>query len=113
MKTIQRPLGIDESQVSEDSSDEAKDVNSLESCGEEEADTTESFFRDEDSTTNIADVSSSATNKLGVLPLAVIVFYNVSGGPFGIETAVRAGGNLFALAGFLIGPLVWSLQEVS
>lgn len=52
-------------------------------------------------------------NKLGVLPLAVIVFYNVSGGPFGAETAVRAGGNLFALLGFIIGPLVWSMQEVS
>jgi hypothetical protein len=51
--------------------------------------------------------------KLGVLPLAAIVFFNVSGGPFGVETSVRAGGNLFALAGFLIGPLVWSVQEVS
>eukprot|EP00980_Cylindrotheca_fusiformis_P002734 scaffold634_cov97-Cylindrotheca_fusiformis.AAC.1 len=50
-------------------------------------------------------------NKLGVLPLAVIVFYNVSGGPFGAETAVRAGGNMFALLGFIIGPLVWSIQE--
>jgi hypothetical protein len=55
----------------------------------------------------------SLHRKLGVLPLAVIVFYNVSGGPFGVETAVRAGGNLFALLGFVIGPLVWSVQEVS
>jgi hypothetical protein len=49
--------------------------------------------------------------KLGVLPLAVIVFYNVSGGPFGIETSVRAGGNFFALLGFLIMPFIWSAQE--
>lgn len=49
--------------------------------------------------------------KLGVLPLAVIVFYNVSGGPFGLETSVRAGGNFFALLGFLVMPLVWSMQE--
>jgi hypothetical protein len=56
---------------------------------------------------------NSNHRQLGVLPLAAIVFFNVSGGPFGVETAVRAGGNLFALAGFLIGPLVWSVQEVS
>jgi len=43
--------------------------------------------------------------------LTILVFYNVSGGPFGIEAAVRAGGNRMALLGFLIGPLVWSLQE--
>jgi len=49
--------------------------------------------------------------KLGVLPLAIIVFYNVSGGPFGVETSVRAGGNFFALLGFLVLPLIWSAQE--
>ena len=49
--------------------------------------------------------------KLGVLSLAILVFYNVSGGPFGIETSVRAGGNLFALLGFLVLPLVWSVPE--
>ena len=62
------------------------------------------------------DISEAATTTnvvepLGVIPLAVLVFYNVSGGPFGIETAVRAGGNLMALLGFLILPLCWSLQE--
>ena len=49
--------------------------------------------------------------KLGMLPLAVIVFYQVSGGPFGIETTVRSAGNLMALLGFLLGPFVWSLPE--
>ena len=49
--------------------------------------------------------------KLGVLPLAIIVFYNVSGGPFGVETSVRAGGNFFALLGFLVMPIIWSLAE--
>mmetsp|Transcript_38365 Transcript_38365/g.79775 ORF Transcript_38365/g.79775 Transcript_38365/m.79775 type:complete len:600 (-) Transcript_38365:162-1961(-) len=49
--------------------------------------------------------------KLGVLPLAIIVFYNVSGGPFGVETSVRAGGNFFALLGFLVMPFLWSMQE--
>mmetsp|Transcript_18637 Transcript_18637/g.42387 ORF Transcript_18637/g.42387 Transcript_18637/m.42387 type:complete len:89 (-) Transcript_18637:11-277(-) len=43
--------------------------------------------------------------------MAVLIFYNVSGGPFGIETTVRAGGNFYAILGFLIMPFVWSLQE--
>jgi len=49
--------------------------------------------------------------KLGVLPLAIIVFYNVSGGPFGVETSVRAGGAFFALLGFLVMPFIWSVNE--
>lgn len=52
-------------------------------------------------------------NHLGVITLTILVFYNVSGGPFGVESAVRAGGNRMALLGFLLGPLIWSLQEVS
>lgn len=55
--------------------------------------------------------NTSPRSKLGVLSLSIIVFYNVSGGPFGIETSVRSGGNLFALMGFLLGPLIWSIQE--
>jgi hypothetical protein len=49
--------------------------------------------------------------KLGVVSMAVLVFYSVSGGPFGIETTVRAGGNFYAILGFLVMPLMWSLQE--
>lgn len=48
---------------------------------------------------------------LTLWPLVALVFYTVSGGPFGIEPAVRAGGNFFALAGFVLFPLVWSLPE--
>ena len=54
---------------------------------------------------------TSSPEKLGVIPLAVLVFYNVSGGPFGVETTVRAGGNFYALLGFLVMPFCWSLQE--
>lgn len=50
---------------------------------------------------------------LSLLPLAILTFYNVSGGPFGIEASVRAGGNFCALLGFLIGPLVWSVPEAA
>lgn len=55
--------------------------------------------------------NSSPHGKLGVIPLAVIVFYTVSGGPLGIEPAVRSAGNFYALLGFLTFPFVWSLQE--
>jgi amino acid transporter len=49
--------------------------------------------------------------KLGVIPLAVMVFYSVSGGPFGCEASVRSGGNFYTLLAFLVMPFVWSMQE--
>lgn len=49
--------------------------------------------------------------KIGTLPLSVMVFYSVSGGPIGIEPAVRAGGFLPSLLGFLLAPLAWSVPE--
>mmetsp|Transcript_7124 Transcript_7124/g.21007 ORF Transcript_7124/g.21007 Transcript_7124/m.21007 type:complete len:570 (+) Transcript_7124:270-1979(+) len=53
----------------------------------------------------------SQYGKLGVAPFAVIIFYNVSGGPFGIESSVRAGGFLPSILGFAILPFFWSIQE--
>ena len=53
----------------------------------------------------------TTTPPLKLWPLAVLVFYNVSGGPFGIEPAIRAGGNFYAILGFVVGPLVWSVPE--
>lgn len=52
-----------------------------------------------------------ASSLLTTLPLAVIVFYNVSGGPFGMEASVRAGGAFYTLLGLVMGPLIWSLPE--
>lgn len=43
--------------------------------------------------------------------LAVILFYAVSGGPFGIEPTIRAGGNLAAILGFMIAPFIFSVPE--
>ncbi|KAK9801360.1 hypothetical protein WJX73_010869 [Symbiochloris irregularis] len=48
---------------------------------------------------------------LTLFPLVALVFYDVSGGPFGIEEAVSDGGPLLAILGFLILPLVWSVPE--
>ena len=57
------------------------------------------------------DEDGTTQEKLGMIPLAVMVFYSVSGGPFGCETSVRAGGNFYSLLGFLIMPCIWSVQE--
>jgi amino acid transporter len=51
--------------------------------------------------------------QLSVIMLATIVFYAVSGGPFGIEAAVRAGGAAYTLLGLLILPLAWSIPEAA
>jgi hypothetical protein len=45
--------------------------------------------------------------KLSMLPLVALIFYEVSGGPFGLEDSVRAGGPLLALLGFIVVPIVW------
>lgn len=55
--------------------------------------------------------SSSNIRKITVLPLVFLIFYEVSGGPFGIEDSVQAAGPLLAILGFLIFPLIWSVPE--
>ena len=50
-------------------------------------------------------------NRIGTVALSVMVFYSVSGGPFGTEQAVLAGGFLPSLVGFAIAPLIWSVPE--
>ncbi|MQL97399.1 hypothetical protein Taro_030094 [Colocasia esculenta] len=49
--------------------------------------------------------------KVSVLPLVFLIFYEVSGGPFGVEDSVQAAGPLLALVGFLVFPLIWSIPE--
>ena len=51
------------------------------------------------------------SQKLSALALAVIVFYKVSGGPFGCEPAVRAAGPFYALLGFSLFPILWCIPE--
>ena len=63
------------------------------------------------STSGSANSSSNNNNKLNSIMLATIVFYSVSGGPFGIEESIRAGGHAYTLLGFLILPFVWSIPE--
>lgn len=64
---------------------------------------------------NVPKSQSFITNsnpKLTILPLIALIFYEVSGGPFGVEDSVRAGGGpLLSLLGFLIFPFFWSIPE--
>lgn len=54
---------------------------------------------------------SPPPQKLTILPLIFLIFYEVSGGPIGTEQAVQAGGPLLALLGFLLFPFIWSVPE--
>ncbi|PON42955.1 Amino acid/polyamine transporter [Trema orientale] len=49
--------------------------------------------------------------KLTLLPLIFLIYFEVAGGPYGEEPAVRAAGPLLALLGFLIFPFIWSIPE--
>ncbi|KAE8008812.1 hypothetical protein FH972_005287 [Carpinus fangiana] len=49
--------------------------------------------------------------KVSIIPLVFLIFYEVSGGPFGVEDSVKAGGPLLALLGFLLFPFIWSIPE--
>ncbi|PRQ22703.1 putative amino acid/polyamine transporter I [Rosa chinensis] len=62
---------------------------------------------------DVKDTAASKPNpKLTLLPLIALIFYEVSGGPFGVEDSVRAGGGpLLSLLGFLVFPLFWSIPE--
>ncbi|XP_057964369.1 probable polyamine transporter At3g19553 [Malania oleifera] len=62
---------------------------------------------------DVKTTTAAKTNpKLTLLPLIALIFYDVSGGPFGVEDSVGSGGGpLLSLLGFLIFPLIWSIPE--
>ncbi|KAK0581391.1 hypothetical protein LWI29_013210 [Acer saccharum] len=67
---------------------------------------------EESMTSDVYEKAAKSSPKLTVLPLIALIFYDVSGGPFGVEDSVRAGGGpLLSLLGFLIFPLFWSIPE--
>ncbi|OAY52283.1 probable polyamine transporter At1g31830 [Manihot esculenta] len=49
--------------------------------------------------------------KVSIVPLIFLIFYEVSGGPFGVEDSVKAAGPLLALLGFFLFPFIWSIPE--
>ncbi|KAK3147114.1 hypothetical protein QOZ80_3BG0278270 [Eleusine coracana subsp. coracana] len=50
-------------------------------------------------------------SKLTLLPLVFLIYFEVAGGPYGAERAVRAAGPLFTLLGFLVFPFLWGVPE--
>jgi amino acid transporter len=54
-------------------------------------------------------VTGGLRRELGLVPLAAVVFFNVSGGPYGIEDSISAFGPGLALLLLVVTPLVWSL----
>ena len=54
-------------------------------------------------------MSARVRPELGFIPLIAVVFFNVSGGPYGIEDAVSSFGPGLVLLLLLLTPLVWSL----
>ncbi|KAI3706325.1 hypothetical protein L6452_23978 [Arctium lappa] len=49
--------------------------------------------------------------KLTLIPLIFLIYFEVAGGPYGEEPAVKAAGPLLAILGFLIFPFIWSIPE--
>ena len=54
-------------------------------------------------------MTAGLRRELGLLPLAAVVFFNVSGGPYGIEDVVPSFGPGLALLLLVVTPLLWSL----
>ncbi|KAM0998687.1 hypothetical protein EV1_005601 [Malus domestica] len=63
--------------------------------------------------TTAATTTTAATNrkKITLIPLIFLIYFEVAGGPYGEEPAVKAAGPLFAILGFLIFPFIWSVPE--
>ncbi|XP_043714018.1 probable polyamine transporter At3g19553 [Telopea speciosissima] len=68
-------------------------------------------FRSKQMVGSVKTTDAKSKTKLTLLPLIALIFYEVSGGPFGVEDSVRAGGPLLSLLGFLVFPLFWSIPE--
>ncbi|KAB1227782.1 hypothetical protein CJ030_MR1G004494 [Morella rubra] len=64
--------------------------------------------------TTTTDTPTSARadpKKLTLIPLIFLIYFEVAGGPYGEEPAVKAAGPLLAILGFLIFPFIWSIPE--
>ncbi|KAH0997922.1 hypothetical protein GBA52_021786 [Prunus armeniaca] len=48
---------------------------------------------------------------LSFIPLVFLIYFQVSGGPYGTESIVGSGGPFFAILGFLLFPVIWSIPE--
>ncbi|KAL8484252.1 hypothetical protein ACS0TY_026804 [Phlomoides rotata] len=55
--------------------------------------------------------AATKAKKLTLIPLIFLIYFEVAGGPYGEEPAVKAAGPLLAILGFLIFPFIWSIPE--
>lgn len=55
--------------------------------------------------------SVNKLQKVSIVPLVFLIFYEVSGGPFGVEDSVQAAGPLLAIIGFIVFPFLWCIPE--
>ncbi|XP_009601488.1 probable polyamine transporter At3g13620 [Nicotiana tomentosiformis] len=55
--------------------------------------------------------ATTKKHKLTLIPLIFLIYFEVAGGPYGEEPAVKAAGPLLAILGFLIFPFIWSVPE--
>jgi amino acid transporter len=56
-----------------------------------------------------SEVSPRLRRELGFLPLLAVLFFNVSGGPYGIEDSVGVFGPGLVLLLLVVTPFIWSL----
>jgi amino acid transporter len=63
------------------------------------------------STTTDSTTTTAGPKKLSLVPLIFLIYFEVAGGPYGEEPAVKAAGPLLAIIGFLVFPFIWSIPE--
>ncbi|MQM14375.1 hypothetical protein Taro_047305 [Colocasia esculenta] len=49
--------------------------------------------------------------QMTLIPLIFLIFFDISGGPYGEEPTVQLAGPLLAILGFLVFPFIWSIPE--
>jgi amino acid transporter len=56
--------------------------------------------------------SSPATKKMRILPLVAVIFFTVSGGPYGLEPLLGFAGDHGALLLLMLTPMLWDLPAI-
>lgn len=72
---------------------------------------TTSFSQELPITNPSTTTTTTIPKKLTLIPLIFLIYFEVAGGPYGEEPAVKAAGPLYAILGFLIFPFIWSIPE--
>ena len=60
---------------------------------------------------NVNTKKKKTSKRLPLLPLIFLIYFEVAGGPYDEEPAVKAAGPLLALIRFLVFPFIWSIPE--